>query len=514
MPMRSTCRIIILTSVLALLLCGAAVAATDDDSLTLGMMSVKTQRLNPLVPQEREFESITALMYESLLTLDDNYRPQACLAESWETSDGSTWFFRLREGVQFHDGTPLTADDVVATVNEILRLATEKKGQFASLQYIIDNVRATDARTFVVKVKRPYYGILFGMTFPVLKAAEVQADNPVGTGPYKLETFRPGDHLYLTVHPNWWQTTPAIQYVNVIFHNTSRDLTSSYEYNRVDSVITRSVTTAQYRATLNSLNIPYRTRQLEVLLMNFKEYPLESVNVRKAIRYAIDVDAIISSCYMGMAKRTDTPMIPGTWMYRDSPSTYEYNPDKAKELLAAEGWADTDGDGILDKVKDGGKKNLRLRIYVYEEQESSVRVEAANMIADMLKAVGINGVVEVKTFTETQTKLSAGSFDLCLVAFQMDTIPDPGFLLMPGNTANYGRYNSKAMGDLFTKLRKTQDPSEYQSLLYQIQDLFAEDCPFLCLYYRTGALLTRKVFTNARDVREPEILRGLEATTK
>ena len=133
------------------------------------------------------------------------------------------------------------------------------------------------------------------------------------------------------------------------------------------------------------------------------------------------------------------------------------------------------------------------------------------MISDYLAAVGIEAPVTTLTFSEAKARLSARNFDLFLASFQMDAVPDPGFLLMSGNTGNYGNYKSTAMDKLFKELRTAMDAATYESLLHQIQDQFAQDCPMVCLYYRSGALLTRKVFTTVRDVREPEILRGIES---
>ena len=171
---------------------------------------------------------------------------------------------------------------------------------------------------------------------------------------------------------------------------------------------------------------------------------------------------------------------------------------------------------MLDIIKDGEKKNLKLRLITYEEPDNSVRVQAATMISDMLWAVGIKAGdkdrnVESVSYSTAKARLSARNFDLALVAFQMDTVPDPGFLLMSNNTGNFGGYKSSAMDGLFKQLRKTMDQPTYEGLLHQIQDQFAQDCPFVCLYYRCGALLTRKVFTSSRDIREPEILRGIES---
>lgn len=495
------------------LLCPAALATTMDDTLTLGMISVKSQHLNPLLSEEREFQSLTALIFEGLFSLDDDYKPVPCLAESW-TAEGSTWLITMRSDVTFHDGTPCTAYDAEATINEILRLAGEGQGQYAQLKYIVTSASANDAKTLRLKVSRPYYGVLYALTFPVLPKDQVQSVQPAGTGPYRVDSFAPTNYLYLSANEEWWQEPSTVKNINVIFRATNRELLSDYEYNRVDAAISRSASAGQYRTGLSNLNITYRTRQLEALMLNFREYPLDNADVRRAIRYAIDVDSVASTVYMGMASRTDTPLPAGTWMYQDDEEAFEYNPEKAKQILADLGWADADGDGVLDTVVDGKKRRLRLRIAVYEEQDNSVRVQAANMIAAMLEAIGIEAPVETWSFSYASERLKARNFDICLAAFQMDVVPDPGFLLMSGNTCNYGNYKSTEMDNLFKQLRQSMDPVDYEHCLHEIQKLYAKDCPFICLYYRNGALLTRKVFTVARDVREPEILRGIESIGK
>lgn len=503
-----------------LFLCGNAQASSDlGDTLDLGMISVKTTFLNPLLSEEREFQSLTALMYEGLFSLDDNYRPQPCLAESCSQS-GTKWTITMRQDVTFSDGTPCTAYDVAATIEQIFSLAEEGRGQYTQLKYIISDVKANDATSLTLTMNRSYYGSLFALTFPVLPQNQVNDLFPLGTGPYKADAFQPGDYFYLSANPYWWQGVPSIPNINVHFNTTNRKLIEDYELNLIDAAISRSASAGQYQTGLTNLNLSYRTRQLEVLLMNHRpnSFPLDDIRVRQAISYAIDIDAVANAVYAGTAERVDTPMPYGTWMYDDS-ITHEYNPDKARQILADAGWGDSDGDGMLDQIVDGKPRNLKLQFHVYEEQDNTVRTLAAQMISDMLAAVGIkagdgSGNVTTITYARAKERLAAGNFDLMLCAFQMDVVPDPGFLLMSNNTGNFGAYKSTAMDNLFKDFRKASDPEEYQSLLYQIQQQFIADCPFLCLYYRCGALLTRKVFTTERDIREPEILRGIESVGK
>ena len=469
-------------ALVVVLLCpAAALATTMDSALSLGMISVKTVSLNPLTSEEREFQSLTALIYEGLYKLDDDYMPQLCLASQCDsTTDGKHWTVRIRPDAVFHDGTPCTAYDVEATINEILRLAQEGRGQYSQLQYIIGSVSVNSADSLKITVKRPYYGVRFALTFPILPRDQVQSSMPAGTGPYKVDQFLPGNALYLSANENWWNGEPEVKTINVSFRATNRELISDYEYNRVDAAITRSASAGQYQTGLTNLNITYRTRQLETLLLNNSSsaFPLNDQKVREAVRCAIDFDAIANSVYMGMADRTDTPMPAGTWMYKDNETAYAYNPDKARQLLDEAGWKPNPADDNIRHtvVEEKGKpvdKRLRLGLYVYEEQDNSVRVQVAGMIADYLAAVGINVHVETRSFSEVADHLKARNFDMAIAAFQMDVVPDPGFLLMSGNTGNYCGYKSTAMDNLFKKLRAEREFYNYQQLLEQIQDQFA-----------------------------------------
>lgn len=359
---------------------------------------------------------------------------------------------------------------------------------------------------------RYYYGLLYQMTFPIVPASQVSADNPCGSGPYVVSQFQAGDFMVLEANANWWKTQPYVRQIMVSFHDAPKAVIDSYEYNRVDAIFTRSIAGAQYKTGTLSVSMSYRTNQLECLLTNNSAWEL-TPEVRKAIRYVIDRKKIISSVYSGMAVLTNFPFYPGTWMYNDSlDSLFTVNLDEARRLLAEAGWEDSDDNGTLDRIDSEGKqRNLTLRFYVYEEPDNDVRLEAANLIKDQLAQVGIECRIEPMTLANVREKLRAGSYDLALISFAMDVCPDPGFMLMKGNSGNYARYKSDRMTTLCNDLRKEVSQNGYRQKLMEIQSLFAEDCPFICLYYRTGFVITRYMYTTCRDVREYELLRGIAA---
>ena len=492
-------------------------ASNVGDSLLIGIQSSKTLTIRPFEPLERDMLSVYHLLYEGLITIDDNNLPQGCLAESWEHSNnGKTWTFHLRSDVTFSDGSPLTARDVSASAQYILDRANDENtadhGFYANLKYFVNSVSAPDDATVVIKAKRAYWGLLYELTFPVVPASQVHSDMPLGSGPYVISGFAAGDYMWLSANTNWWKAQPYVREIMLTFHDTPKSVMDSFEYARVDAVFSRSTASAQYRSGTSLLSMAYRTNQLECLYMNNSSSEL-TLEVRKAIRCLIDRNRIISNVYMGMAQLTNFPFYPGTWMYNDSlDSLFTRNVDEARRLLEQAGWGDADEDGILDRYNSKGELvKLHLRFYVYEEPDNDVRVEAANMIGSQLSEVGISYKIESMTMANIQEKLSAGSFDLALISMAMDPCPDPGFMLMKGNTGNYNRYKSDKMTALFDDLRKQTSQEGFRSKLMDIQSLFAEDCPFLCLYYRMGNVVTKYMYTAARDVREYELLRGIES---
>ncbi|MBQ9307645.1 MAG: hypothetical protein IJ229_06950 [Clostridia bacterium] len=518
--MRSTTRSTIMCLILSLTILFLplnSLATNVGDSLVVSIQLVKTPLIRPLEPNDRDILSVYDLVYESLVSIDDNYLPQPCLCRSWEqSSNAKTWTFRLREDVVFSDGTPFSAYDVVATANAILDRAADEnnanKGFYANLSYFISSISASDAYTVTVKTQRPYYGLLYAMTFPILPADRVSSDNPPGTGPYVIDTFTP-DYITLSVNSQWWKNKPVVTQIAFRVNDTPKSVIEDYDYARVDAAFTRSISASQYRSSTTAFAIDYRTNQLDCLLMNHSAERLANANVRKAIRYAIDVDRIARNIYMGMCTRTDTPAIPGTWLYNDNLSQYFVtNVDEAKRLLAEEGWDDSNEDGVLDRLGDDGSLvELKMNLYVYEEPENDVRIETANYIKEALAEIGIAVTITTMTFTGIQEKLKAGAFNLALVSYAMDVCPDYGFMLMSGNTGNYCRYRSTRMTDLCKELRTCTTMTEYQQKMMQIQQVFAEDCPFICMFYREGVVLTRMMYTTVRDVREYELLRGIES---
>lgn len=512
---------VLLSLALLLGICCPAPAQAESvkDSLNVGMISTKTTRLLPLLPEERDIISLYSLVYESLLVVGDNGLPEPYLAKDFKfTGGGNSIKVELRDNLVFSDGRRLTAYDVAASGNYILQRANNEenldKGHYRLMAYNIKSFAATSETELVVTTARPYFMSLYSLIFPVLPQDRLDAENPPGSGPYVVDKFEPGSSMWLKVNEQWWKQKPQVKSIFVNFYQNSKKMVSDFEYGRLDTVITRSLAAAQYKSGVGVLSMPYRTNQLETLLINNNEYRLKDVEARKAIMKAIDVNLIMNRVFIGRVSRACTPFPSSSVLNADLDEYYQYNLEEARSLLASLGWEDTDEDGVLDKIDENGKlARFVLRLLVYEDPENDVRYETANRIRNMLEKLKISVRIELKDIAKVQEDLVSQSFDLALVAFQLDEAFDPGFLLISTNAklGNYGRYKSSDMDILMSAYRTEYDLSEIAYTAQLIQQRFTEDMPFIPLFYRAGSILTRKVFTNVRDIRENEVFRGIES---
>ena len=502
---------------------GMSGAAAEVDSLTCAIVATNDLALRPLELNQRDVVSVLDIVYEGLFSINDNYEPQPELAYSYSfISDGRRLEVKLRDDVTFHNGQRLTAHDVVATLDYMYELTgfdddlnseidLAERGLYYSTFYSIRSWEATDDYTLLFNLRRTSYGSLYALTFPVLCGSEVRNDMPSGTGPYKYDGYEPGSAIWLTVNTNWWQRIPSVRNIRASIYGDSEKALTAFDRQDVDIAMTRSINASRYSGSLTSFSLSARTRQLEVLLVNRAHSVFKSDNngqnlLRDAISYAINRSEIISSIYQGMATVAYTPIPTGTWVSNESTINDIYDPLMAASLLDTAGYKMADNG---KRYKDG-KEFPTLYLLVYDEPGSTVRTNAANKIKEQLNAVGIPVTVSTKSRDYAITKLRSGDYSLALCAFNFDVNPDPGFTITSTASCNYTRYRSDDMNDLLSQMRKSYNPGEYQYTMQLIQDQFEQDKPYLPLYWRSGALLSRAAFTDARDIRELELLRGIE----
>ncbi|MBR1409416.1 MAG: hypothetical protein IJ573_11105 [Clostridia bacterium] len=509
-----------------LILYAFSVSSAQTTSLVCGIVATQNAETRPLQLRERDLVSVMDLVYEGLFTIDDDYLPQPELAYSYEFSnEGRRLIVTLRDDVTFHNGRKLTTDDVVATLDAMYALSGFDKdlnseveladrGLYYSTFYSIRSWQAQDDRTLVFNLRRGCYGALYALTFPILPSEEIDYAMPSGTGPYRFDGYEQGTSIWLAVNPSWWQRAPQVRNIRAGIYEDSEKLLTAFDQRDVDVATTRSINASRYSGSLNSFSLSARSRQLEVLLVNRANNLLQSDDngknlVREAIACAIDRSTLITSIYQGMATVAYSPVPSGTWLANESTVKDNYDPLMAASLLDRAGWKLADN----GKRYKNGQSMPQLRLIVYDEPGSMVRTNAANKIREQLESVGFTVSVTTWSQENVVTKLRSGDYSIALCAFNFDVCPDPGFTITSTGICNFTRYRSKEMNDLLGTLRTSWTQESYRSVMQQIQEKFITDMPYIPLYWRSSALLSRSAFTSARDIRELELFRGVESFT-
>ena len=277
-------------------------------------------------------------VYDTLVEPDANLEMRPALAESWDVSpDQLTWTFHLRRGVTFHDGSPLTADDVVFTYRRII---DEELSNVDKLSAVTD-IRPVNPTTVTLRLKQPTPNLLTnlggfkGMAIVQRKNVESGqiATHPIGTGPFAFESQKSGDSITLTANPTYWGGAPKVS--GLIFRFISEPSTAlsalqAGEIDWTDSIPPQRVNQLKDDDSVELAVTP--SNDYWYLALNEARKPWSDVRVRQAIAYAIDRDAIVAATSYGTAAKNELAIPKGSFWYTDY-ARYGYDIEQAKRLL-------------------------------------------------------------------------------------------------------------------------------------------------------------------------------------
>lgn len=300
--------------------------------------------LDPLGPQaaEEPVRVVSAHIFDTLVAHDPlarRYLP--ALAVKWETPQPTTWVFTLRSDVRFHDGTPLTSRDVKASLERMIA----SRGPLAPLWATVEAVEAPTPTAVRIRTRSPLGTMLANLSLLAILPADRMAqpgffDRPIGSGPFRVVSYRPDSELVLEANPAYWGPAPGVRRLRfpdipeVAARVTALvtgeiDLTYGLPPDQVASL--RSTPGVRLAATPS-----YR---YYFVWMNFKRKPFQDRQVRQAMIYALDVDTMLTTLMKGIGRRMLAP-IPSTVFGFAPQRPYPYDPRKAKQLLAQAGFPD------------------------------------------------------------------------------------------------------------------------------------------------------------------------------
>ncbi|MDK3071532.1 ABC transporter substrate-binding protein [Sedimentitalea sp. JM2-8] len=380
------------------------------------------------------------------------------LAESWEISDdGLVYTFKLREGVTFHDGTAMDAEDVKFSLDRAR--AEDSVNAQKALFTSISDVAIIDPLTVRVTLSEPNGLFLFNMAWgdAVIVAPEsidTIKTNPIGTGAFRFVNWVQGDRIDIEKNPEYWGTPARLDNATFKFISDPTAAFAAVMAEDVDmfSTFPSPENLPQFEADPRFQVLVGSTEGETILAINNKLPPFDNVKVREAVAHAIDRQAIIDGAMFGLGTPIGTHFAPHHPAYVDLTANSAHDPDKARALLAEAGFP------------DGFETTLHLPPPSYARRGGEI-------IAAQLAAVGIKAeITNVEWAQWLETVFKGKNFGLTIVSH---TEPmDIGIYARPDY---YFQYDNKAFQDLIAELNKTTDPNERTALLQQAQTVIAND---------------------------------------
>jgi|HubBroStandDraft_1064217.scaffolds.fasta_scaffold01029_15 peptide/nickel transport system substrate-binding protein len=465
----------------------------DPKTLVMIIESSPTN-LDPRVGIDAQSERIGELIFDALLTRDEHLNVAPGLAEHWEIPDPLTYVFRLHRGVTFHDGRPLTSRDVKWTFDTLLqgKIRSTKSATYR----FVDHIDAPDDFTVVFHLKEPNATLLWNLSegasgiVPYASLEEITR-KPIGSGPFKFVSAEQDKEVVVERNDNYWGTKARLTRVRfaVVPDATTRalELRKGSADVAINAFTSDTVVALEREPNLQIERAPGTV--LSYLAFNLRDPTLRDVRVRQAIAYAIDRAPLLQYIWRGFAQPALSVLPPQSWAYDQDVAAYPHDPEKARQLLDAAGYV----------ARDGARDGVRFHLTMKTSTEESTRLLAA-VLQQQLRDVGIALDIRTFEFATFFADVTNGAFqfyslrwiggnedpDIFEYSFHSNRFPPQG--------ANRGFYSNPRVDSLIDEARRQTDQNARKRLYAEVQEVLAQDEPYINLWYFDNVLVhTRRV---------------------
>jgi peptide/nickel transport system substrate-binding protein len=457
------------------------------------------QRINPLYASTNEVDAdLSRLVFSGLVRVGPDGGVLPDLAQLPEVSaDGKTYTFKLRKGVNWHDGVAFTSRDVAFTISQLTN--PDFKGDPALAEgWLGVETETPDDATFVVHLKQasaPFLarsatiGILPQHLLGGLSAAALFDTPfntaPIGTGPYRMAGIDTREAT-LSAYREYHLGRPGIDTIRLTFYPDYSSALRALEDGQAQGLMLReSLTEAQVTEikTIKGMKVeqPARTAYVVLYLNNDRAQFFQDERVRRAISLILDRKAIADRVFYGVATVSSSPVAPGTWAYAKEYDDMAPQMLEAKKLLADAGWLPHPTTGIL--VNGGAEFRMTIRT-----DNDPVRVAVANEVARQLEAAGIRATVASTTFSVLRRDFLQGrDYDAAIAGWAQGPDPDPYFGWHSTQTGaaglNLANFADAVADQLIAKGRTSNDIDVRKDAYRQFQEVWQEKEPSVILAY-------------------------------
>lgn len=488
---------------------------SESGGTLISAMAAEPSGLISMIAGESASSAISSNIFNTLLKYDKNLELEGELVKNWEISpDQKTITFRLKPGLKWADGKPLTSADVLFTWQAVTNDKTASP--YASDFQLVKKAETPDPLTFTVTYAQAYAPALDSwaglqiLPKHLLQGQDLHttsfARNPVGSHYYKLDRWTHGENLKLSRNPNSVLGQAKIDQLitRIIPDNSAQFLelmADNIDYMGLDPIKYSRIIPA--RPELQQKLALYKELGNSYTYMGFnlKHKPFDDVRVRRAINYAIDKQEIIDGVYLGLGINIASPYKPGTRWSNPALTPYPYDPAKARQLLKEAGFADTDGDGIVEL--DG--KPFTFEIITNQNKE---REKSAVLIQRRLKDVGIDVKIRAIEWASFISRfIKTGDFDVVVLGWGLGLDPDQFNIWHSSQQApgqfNFIGYHNPTIDQLLEQGRLELNPDKRMKIYHEFARVLLEDSPIVYLSAGYGLTAIHKRVKGIDDPAPP-----------
>ena len=479
-------------------------AKNRTDTLIVGTTDPKGEFV-PIYSSTLYDSWVNNLIFDGLISNNEKGEPVPNVAESYEVSeDGKTYTFKLNKGIKFTNGQELTAKDVAFTftsicdpgydgprmdaVNNLVGYEEYNKGDAKSVEGIkvIDDytISFTNKNVDAAGIWNFSYGIMPESVYKFEKgnfqAVKDKLLEPVGSGAYKFVHFKPGQEVKFEKNPDYWKGEPKIPYIVMKVTNAQTLLqelmAGTVDIDRVGAK-PENIDPLKQAGFLN-LDL-YMKNGYGYIGLNYGSDKVNDPKVRQALLYGLNREGFMQSYYQGYGQVYNSHILPTSWAYNPDVPKYEYNPEKANQLLDEAGWKDTNGNGVRDK--DGVELELQWLTYT-----GSKYVDALiPIVQQSWEQIGVKVTPELMEFGTMMDKVNNREYDIFNGAWNLSIDPDPSGIFaisqdVPGGFNNIGWRNEEA-DKLLKEGKGTTNQEERKKAYAEWQLKFSEDVPYILI---------------------------------
>ncbi len=455
--------------------CSGEKAASNEKVLVYG--SGDYSSINPALYEHGE---INSLIFSGLTAHDKDNKIIPGLAKSWEyDKTTNTYTFHLRDGVKWHDGQSFSAEDVKFTLDTIMNPANAS--EIASNYEDITKIEVVDNSTVKISLKAPNVAMLDYLTIGILPqhlldGKDIATDgfnqNPIGTGPYKMESWDKGQSITLVKNKDFYVKEPQIDKIIFKIVEDTKARALQLKSGELDLAQVTPQDAAQFDNNKDFTVNDMKTSDYRGIMYNFNN-PLfkENRELPNALSYAIDRQAIVDSVLLGQGYVAYSPLQAGEYNNPDM-EKFAYNPTKAKQELEKAGWK-LGSDGIY------AKNGTKLSFTITCKEGDQVRLDMANICAQQLKAIG----VDMKPVV--QSKIDWDNQYAYLIGWGSPFDPDDHTYKVfgTGKGNNYSAYSNAKVDALLQKARETDVKADRLKYYKEFQVELTKDMPYTFIAY-------------------------------